>query len=148
MMGALETHLPRLHEQLMDMKSPRSAKEIARTYPDIESISIDYGVLEHAESKLVVEADFEWDDLGTFEAVARQVPRRPDGNRARGDALFLGARHSLVENDAPGMVVVSGLDGILVVRTGDTVLVMPRSEAEGVKDIVRQLEESGHEDLL
>ncbi|MAG58214.1 MAG: mannose-1-phosphate guanylyltransferase [Planctomycetes bacterium] len=148
MLDAIAEHLPELHAQLSNLGDPRSADELAEIYPDIEGISIDYGVLEHAEGRLCVEARYQWDDLGTFEAVARHAEKHGDGNLGRGDAMFLGCTGVLVDNDAEGLVVVQGLDDVLVVRTGDAVLVMPRSQAENVKDVVRELESRGHEDRL
>ena len=148
MLLAIESHLPELFRQLMSISDPRSADELARVYPDMEGISVDYGILERAEDVCVVEATFDWDDVGTFEAVARRATAHADGNLSRGDALFVGARGSLVENDGDGLVVVSGLDDVLVVRTADAVLVMPRAGAEGVKKIVEAVEDAGFDERL
>ncbi len=148
MLDAIQSHLPRLHEQLMSLTDPRDADELARVYPQLEAISVDYGVLEKAGNVHVIEAMFEWDDLGTFEAVARHATAHDGGNLARGEALFLDARGSLVENAEAGLVVVSGLDGVLVVRTRDAVLVMPREHAERVKGIVKHMEDAGLDDHL
>lgn len=148
MLGAIETHLPQLHGELMSMSDPKDPAELERVYANIEGISIDYGVLEKAEHVSVVEATFDWDDLGTFEAVARHATPHADGNLARGEALFVDASNSLVENDGDGLVVVSGLDDVLVVRTPDAVLVMPRKDAEGVKSVVKAVEEAGLHDRL
>jgi len=148
MLSSIETHLPELHGKLMAMSNPRDPEELARVYPEIDGISIDYGVLEKADDVKVVEATFDWDDVGTFEAVARHAIKYGDGNLARGDALFLESKGSLIENDGDGLVVVSGLDDVLVVRTGDAVLVMARKDAEGVKQIVKAVEDAGFDDRL
>lgn len=148
MLSAIETHLPELHGQLSSMSDPRDPAELARVYPEINGISVDYGVLEKADHVCVVEATFNWDDLGTFEAVARHAKKYGDGNLARGDALFLDCKGALVENDGDGLVVVSGLDDVLVVRTADAILVMPRKDSEGVKQIVKAVEDAGFEDRL
>lgn len=145
---ALARHLPELSAGLKGLADPRDEKELARVYPLLPKISIDYGVMERAERRVVVEADFDWDDLGTFEAVARHADVHADHNLSRGGAVFHDAVDSLVVNDAPGTVVLSGVEGLLVVRTGDTVLVMRRKDAERVKDVVRELESRGRSDLL
>jgi mannose-1-phosphate guanylyltransferase len=145
---ALQQHLPELARGLQQIQDPRDATELARVYPTLPKISIDYGVMERADRRVVVEADFDWDDLGTFEAVARHAEASAGHNLSRGGAVFHDATNSLVVNDAPGSVVLSGVDGLLVVRTGDTVLVMQRKDAERVKDVVRELEERGRSDLL
>jgi len=148
MLDAIGVHLPGLHQQLMSLADPRDALELERCYPQMEAISIDYGVLEKADNVHVIEALFHWDDLGTFEAVARHATAHDAGNLARGEALFLDSRGSLVENEPDGLVVVSGLDDVLVVRTPDAVLVMRRSDAERVKDVVRRVEDAGFDQRL
>lgn len=147
-LSELQRHLPALHAGLMSLKDPRSAAELQRVYPTLQKISIDYGVMEHAARRVVVEAGFDWDDLGTFEAVARHAQSAGDRNLARGSAVFHDAEGTLVVNDAPGTVVVSGVSDLLVVRTGDTVLVMRRSDAERVRDVVKELESRGLNHLL
>jgi len=148
MLSALEEHVPRVHRALLSMANPRDPAELARAYADMETISIDHGVLEKASDRLVVEATFAWDDLGTFEAVARHAVEQGDGNLARGDALFVDSKGSFVDNDADGIVVVSGLDDVLVVRTADAVLVIPRDRSEDVKEIVKELKSRGLEEHL
>ncbi|NRA95497.1 MAG: NTP transferase domain-containing protein [Planctomycetes bacterium] len=148
MLTAIAAHLPDLSAQLMSLSDPRSVDELARVYPKIDGISVDYGVLEKADHVCVVEAAFDWDDLGTFESVARHATPHGDSNLARGDAVFIDSRGSLIENDGDGIVVVSGLDDVLVVRTSDAILVMPREGAEGLKKIVKSVEDAGFGERL
>lgn len=147
-LGALERHLPELHDKLSKIEDPRSAAELERVYPGLPAISIDYGVMEHEKGKLVIESPFSWDDLGTFESVARHSERHDDSNLARGDVAFIDSEGSLVDNDSEGLVVLSGVKDLLVVRTNDAVLVMPRADAERLKDVVKQLDQLGHGDRL
>lgn len=147
-LSALQRHLPELHGQLAAIGNPASAEELAGVYPGLPAISIDYGVLEKEAGKLVIESAFEWDDLGTFEAVARHAEKHEDGNLSRGETCFIETKNCLVDNDGEGLVVVQGLEDVLVVRTNDAVLVMPRKEVQKVKDVVRELEERGFGDSL
>lgn len=147
-LDAMQRHLPDIHAGLAGIRDPWDPRDLEKTYPGLRKISIDYGIMEHAANKVVVEASFEWDDLGTFEAVARHATRVGGDNLAHGEAAFIGSRGSLVDNTAPGVVVVSGLDEILVVRTPDAVLVLPRSDAEKVKDVVKELKNRGLERYL
>lgn len=148
LLKSLEKHLPDLHEGLRRIKDPRDPTELEREYPALPKISIDFGILEKAENRLVVEATFDWDDVGTFDALARHLPSDAAGNVMRGDVVALDAKNVLVDNDAPGLVVVSGVSDVLVVRTGDVVLVLPRKDAEGVKQIVDRLAREGRHDVL
>ena len=140
---AMQMFLPEIHRDLEAMDDPRSPEELNRVYPDLKAISIDFGVLEKTRNRLVLEPDFEWDDLGTFESVARYVGTRRDTNSSRGDVLFLDSKGSLVDNDAEGVVVLSGVSDLLVVRTGDAILIMPRKDMEQVKSVVKEMERRG-----
>ncbi len=146
--AALAEHLPEMEAALDRLSDPRRAADLARVYPELPKISIDYGIMERASNRMVVEGRFEWDDLGTFEAVARHANRQGDHNLYRGEAVVHEAKGVLVDNDAPGLVVVSGLDDVLVVRTKDAVLVLPRRDAERVKDVVKELKARGLERYL
>ena len=70
-----------------------------------------------------------------------------DGNRRRGDTLAIDARDNLLYA-TEGTVTVLGVEGLVVVRTGDAVLVMPRDRAQEVRRIVRELERRRRADLL
>lgn len=145
---ALKTNLPDLYAGLMRIRDPRDPSELWREYPGLQRISIDFGVMERAKNRLCVEATFDWDDVGTFEALERYLAPDKDKNVARGEAVFYDAKNVLVDNDAPGLVVVSGVNDVMVVRTGDVVMVMPRKNAEGVKQVVERLTKEGRHDVL
>jgi mannose-1-phosphate guanylyltransferase len=147
-LSAIETHIPELHRGLLSIDDPRDPACLARAYSSLPRISIDYGVFEQARNRMVVEGRFEWDDLGTFEAVARHSERHADHCLSRGEAFFSDCRNVLVDNDLPGLVAVHGLDDILVVRTADAVLVLPRQDAQRVKELVRDLKAAGHDRYL
>lgn len=140
---ALAEHLPDIQSKLARIRDPRSGEDLKAVYPGLRRISIDFGVLEHCRDRVVIEPSIEWDDLGTFEAVARHAQLLDNGNRSRGETLILDGKGNLVDNDAEGLVVLSGVDGLLVVRTADAVLIMPRSQAESVKDLVKEIERRG-----
>jgi mannose-1-phosphate guanylyltransferase len=147
-LDAIKQHLPELHAGLMKIRDPRDAAELARVYPTLLKTSIDYGVLEHAKNQIVVEAPFQWDDVGTFEAVARYATPDASGNGCRGDVIAIDSKNTFVDNDAKGVVVLYGVEDLLVVRTADVVLVIPRKHAEKVKDLVDKLEKGGRGDVL
>jgi mannose-1-phosphate guanylyltransferase len=147
-LDAIAEHLPTLMEGLRHIRDPRDAGELRRVYPALLRTSIDYGVLEKAKNQIVVEAGFQWDDVGTFEALARYVKPDRAGNVTRGDTFLLDSQNNVVDNDTKGVVVLSGVSDLLVVRTGDVVLIVPRKQAEKVKSIVERLHQEGRNDVL
>jgi mannose-1-phosphate guanylyltransferase len=147
-LDALKLHVGDVFAGLSRLVDPRNPAEPPEVYAKLRRISFDYGVMEPALNKIVVEAAFEWDDLGTFEAVARHAERQSGGNLARGEAAFLDSHHCFVDNDTEGIIVVSGVDNLLVVRTQDAVLILPRQDAEKVKDVVKDLTRLGFDKYL
>ncbi len=124
---------------------------IAAIYPRLKSISIDYAVMERLGpvegSIATLPLDCGWSDLGSWEALAEILPSDPDGNRSRGDVLAIDATDNLLYADE-GTVAVLGVEGLAVVRTGDSVLVIPVERSQEVKRIVDELKRRRHTDLL
>jgi len=120
---------------------------LKRAYDQLPTISVDFGVMEHARDVEVLVAALDWDDLGSWDAVARH--RQPDerGNRARGDATLVGANNCIVDVE-DGHVALLGVSDLIVVRTGDTVLVARRGRGEDVRQVVDELKRTGREDLV
>ena len=112
-----------------------------RTLP---KISIDYALLERSDRVRVVEATFPWDDVGTWEAVARlRADRRDlDGNIGEEGAAFLDSSGSVVVRPAGAgekTIALFGGENLLVVETEDALLVCPRDRAQEVKQVVDHL---------
>lgn len=125
---------------------------VAERFPACESISIDHAVMERAERVAVVVARFEWDDVGSWDAAAKLADL--SGPSAAGpnvvEVVTAGAKGTFVRSDAPGrrVVAVVGVDDLMVVDTGDALLVCRRGAAQDVRSIVDQLRKRGLDDLL
>jgi mannose-1-phosphate guanylyltransferase len=109
----------------------------------LESISIDYAVMEKAADVAVIEAGFEWDDLGSWPAWARRRSRDLRGNVVEGRALALDSEGCVVlgGGDRP-VVVLGGRDLVVVQQEGGT-LVVPVGRADEVRRAVTELEARG-----
>ena len=103
-------------------------------------ISIDHAIMEHAQNVHVVPYSSDWSDLGDWRAMADQIPADDDGNRTTGPVTALDCTNTLLHTSAEGPELVGlGLRDLLVVATGDAVLVADRSKAQNVKDVVTAL---------
>ncbi|MHA6288869.1 mannose-1-phosphate guanylyltransferase/mannose-6-phosphate isomerase [Maricaulis sp. CAU 1757] len=112
------------------------------------SISFDYAVMERTDKAAVVPADIGWSDVGAWSALWDIAEDRDEaGNVARGAAHFVDARNCYVAG-GEAMVGVIGLDDVVVVATGDAVLVTRREASQEVKVIVERLKAEGRSDLL
>jgi mannose-1-phosphate guanylyltransferase / mannose-6-phosphate isomerase len=101
--------------------------------------SIDYAVMERTALAAVVPADMGWSDVGSWDAVWDNLERDADGNAISGHAIVLDSRNSLVRGDDSMLTALIGIDNVVVVTTGDAVLVASRDKAEKVKALVDQL---------
>lgn len=145
LLAELARHAPALAAGLAAMaREPARRDELYRALP---ALSIDIAVMEKTDRLAALPLDCGWDDLGSWQALYEVLAGDADGNRARGRLVALDARDNLVF--APeGTVALLGVEGLVVVHTGDAVLVLPRERAQEVRRLVERLEASGRHDLL
>jgi len=111
------------------------------------SISIDYAVMEKADNCAVVAGDFGWSDIGTWRAMAELYESDEAGNRVLGKAVLVESRNCFVQSDKR-LVAAVGVENLVIVDTGDAVLVADRDKAQDVKDVVDQLSDLEHEAVV
>ncbi|CAB1130086.1 Mannose-1-phosphate guanylyltransferase (GDP) [Candidatus Hydrogenisulfobacillus filiaventi] len=116
-------------------EDPGQAEDI---FPALPAISVDHGVMERVQPLYVLPADIGWDDLGTFAALARLLPRNDDQNAARGKAVFIDSQNVTAISDGP-VVSFIGVQDLVVVATPDAVLILPPDRAQDVRAVVEQL---------
>ena len=151
-MEQLEEHLPQLHDGLDEIDRqlglPAEQETINRVYQQIKSISIDYGVMEKASNVVVLPANFEWSDIGSWDEVYKLSSKDKDGN------VLSEQEHVLYESsgcliDVPNRSVAAvGLQNMIVVETEDALLVCARERAQEVKEIVELLKRKKKTELL
>lgn len=152
-LSAIEKLLPALGRNLREigdaLGTPRFPMALARAYSGIERVSIDYGVMEKAERVLMVEAPFEWDDVGSWAAAAERRGKDHAGNSLEGKCVSVETKDSLVlSSDPQHLVAVLGLEGYVVVHTADATLVCPKARAGDLKKLVEEIRQKGHEKHL
>lgn len=121
---------------------------LAREFAAIDPISIDYAVMEHANDVAVIEAPFEWDDLGGWQSLARLAGSDENGNTIIGRHLAFGTTGSIVRTDDRHLVVTLGLNDTIVVHTPNATLVASKHDEEQIRKVVKQLEELGWNEYL
>lgn len=114
------------------------------SFAQLEDISIDYAVMEKADNVAMVQARFDWSDIGSWRALADLAEPDANGNRALGDVITVDSRNCFVQS-ADRVVATIGLDNIMIVDTPDALLVSHRDQAQNVREVVKQLKASGHE---
>lgn len=148
----IEEYMPAMYASLMEIDhaigTPEEKKVLREQFEPMEAISIDFGVLEHARNCAVIPADqFGWTDVGSWDAWAEHF--RPDSanNLVQGDALLLDARDCIVKG-GERFIAVLGMDDLVVIDSGDAVLVCPRDRVQDVRKVVQELKAKGRTELI
>jgi len=109
-------------------------------FKECPSISIDYAVMEKAGNCAVVGGDFGWSDIGSWKAMSELYECDEAGNRIQGKAVLVESRNCFVQSE-DRLVAAVGVNDLVIVDTGDAVLVANRDRAQDVKEVVNQLSE-------
>jgi mannose-1-phosphate guanylyltransferase len=117
---------------------PLDRGDVAGFFRAVTPISIDVGLLERSSAVAVVPGAFAWDDVGTWQALARIRPKDTSGNVAVGPA-FLHEAHDCIVWSERDPIVVSGVQDLVVVQANGRILVMPASRAAGMKQLLDAL---------
>ena len=120
----------------------------ASEFEKIKGKSIDFAVMERHSNVCVIEAPFSWDDVGSWQAIARLIAPDADGNAADGPYLPIDSSNMIIRSEADHLVVTIGMKETIVVHTPDATLVAPKEEEERVREVVKQLTELGHQQYL
>jgi mannose-1-phosphate guanylyltransferase/mannose-6-phosphate isomerase len=131
------------HAGALNHESPiEFAREAFLLQPDI---SIDYAIMERAPRVAVVPATFDWSDIGSWKAMS-DLESEADaaGNRVRGQAIIVESENCYIQSDTR-MVAVVGVKDLVIVDTGDAVLVADRERAQQVKLVVERLRATNHD---
>jgi mannose-1-phosphate guanylyltransferase/mannose-6-phosphate isomerase len=105
--------------------------------------SIDYAQMEKTKMAGVVEGRFRWSDIGSWDAVFEIAEHDAGGNAVHGPAVVMDCENCLIHSDRR-LTTVLGAKDLVVVTTADAVFVLPREQAERVKDLVTRLKEARH----
>lgn len=114
------------------------------SFAALPDISVDYAVMEKAARRAVIPASFDWNDIGSWKAISDLDPGDDAGNRTVGPAVLVDTRNCYVQSKGR-LVAAVGVDDLVIVDTGDAVLVSTRSKAQAVKQVVDELRSQRNE---
>ncbi|MFP8489851.1 mannose-1-phosphate guanylyltransferase [Gracilimonas sp. Q87] len=139
-----EKHLPGMYKKVLKANDGlfevNHKESIDQFYQSCESISIDYGIMEHAKEVFVVPGDFGWNDVGSWTAVYDLGEKDETGNVVKSqNSTFSETNNSYVYSESGKMISLVGVDNVAVVETEHAILVCNLENAQNVKDIVEQL---------
>ena len=136
-------HLPGHHKGLSEISrlleaGTGSSDRIEEIYGSLESISVDYGIMEHGDRVAVIPAAMGWSDVGSWETVRELLDKDENGNVLQGDVLALDTRDCLVRSE-DRLVATLGVEGLVVVDTTDALLVCNEARSQEVRAIAERL---------
>ncbi len=138
-MEEMARHLPG-HVQGLEQTTAllgNPAKEASRAetiYTRLESISVDYGIMERSDRVAVIPAEMGWSDVGSWAALRELLQKDESGNVLQGDVLAIDTRDCLIRSE-DRLVATLGLEGLVVVDTADALLICPEDLSQEVKKI-------------
>lgn len=141
-MTEFERQMPALHRQLTDIDAAigtaQEKEVLERVWRDVENQTIDYGIMEGAQNVAVIPVDIGWSDVGSWATLLDILPGDEDGNVVTGHHLGVDTQRTLVYSPHR-LVATIGLEDMIVVDTGDALLVCRKDRAQDVKKIVDAL---------
>jgi mannose-1-phosphate guanylyltransferase len=147
----IDRYMPGLSQGLLRIQPALHTADaqsvIAKVFEGLDSVSIDYGIMEKAERTFVVPGDFGWSDVGSWDALPDVWTTNQDRNTCRGQVMTLDSTGNIVYDDS-GLTALIGVEQMIVVRVQNAVLVCRRDQAQRVKEIVDELEQKGLTDYM
>jgi mannose-1-phosphate guanylyltransferase len=131
---------PQLADFISQLRAPENfEKALRERFTKLPRISFDYAIMEKADRVLVVEASFDWDDIGSWRAVANYFQKDKQGNAANRAITALDSSNNIVFEEDSTSVALLGVHDLIVVRTQDALLICHRHEAERIKDLIGEI---------
>ncbi len=144
MLEAYQEFLPDMYEIFNDISDSYDTEQertsIENVYSLCRNISVDNGIIEKVDNRYVIKASFDWSDLGTWGSVYDHLEKDYLKNGIQGNAMIFEASDNMVRiSDPKKLVVLNGLEGFIVVDTGDVLMICKKEKEQEIKEIVKEV---------
>lgn len=150
-LDCFKAYMPSTYEGLMKIKDSVGTSEqdtvLEKEFPNLESQSVDYGIMEKAENIYILPGSFGWDDVGSWLAVGRIKKNDENGNVVNGNVVTVNTKDCVIEG-ADKLIATVGLRDIVIVDTKDATLVTTKENAGEIKQVLAKLRENGKNEYL
>lgn len=143
----LPEHYKKLAKALRHRSDPTFYPRLEKAYARLPELSFDKAVLEKSSPIYVVKGDFDWDDIGSLNALAKTFASGEGGNRVKGDHLEIDTANSVIYSEEIPIATI-GVENMIIAATKDSILVCPRDRAQDIKSLVGLLEKRGYKNLI
>ncbi|MDP2043710.1 MAG: sugar phosphate nucleotidyltransferase, partial [Candidatus Omnitrophota bacterium] len=141
----VKKYLPKLYANLQMVNS---VNDIPKVWPRIDSVSVDYGIMEHSKRIALIPANFYWTDLGSWDALSEIFPKDKKGNITNGDTLNLDSQGVCVFARGNRLVSTIGIKDTVIADTPDALLVCDRNKTQAVKKLVGMMKSLNRKERL
>jgi mannose-1-phosphate guanylyltransferase len=148
-----QRQMPEFYAQLAEVEAalgtPGYERTLKRVWPQVAKQTIDYGVMEGAESVAVIPVDIGWSDVGSWASLPELLPSDEAGNVAVGQHVEIDTRDTLVFAGSENRLIATiGVEGLVIVDTEDALLICAKEREQDVRAMVKRLEEMGRSEWL
>lgn len=148
-LAELRKHKPDLAAGVERIAAAWPDEQVLRdAYPTLEKISIDFAVMEHAAEVLVLQAPYQWDDVGSWLALERMHAQDGDGNTVMAEHCGIRTTNCVIAGESGRLIATIGVKNLLIIQDGDATLVADRRDESNVKAIVEKLNQEKRETFL
>lgn len=146
-----KSYMPSTFDGLMKIKAAigtdAETEVLNSEFPNLESQSVDYGIMEKAENIYILSGNFGWDDVGSWLAVARIKNSDENNNVVNGNVVTVNTQDCVIEG-SDKLIATVGLRDIIVVDTPDAILISTKENAGEIKQVLAKLRETNKEQYL
>lgn len=139
----LEVNRPEIHAAVTQIanawETPQRLSVFQKEYEAITGVSIDYAVMETAPERMVLQASYQWDDVGSWLALERHNPQDATGNTVQGRHLGIDTKGCVIAAEGNHLIATINVSDLLIVQVGDATLVARKQDEARVKEIVERL---------
>lgn len=154
-MAEFEHQMPELYAKLQQIKESwhedQPIEKIEAVWPTITPQTIDYGIMEHAKQVAVIPSvDLGWSDVGSWESFFDALEPDESGNIVlRGTPVTVDTHGTLICGDDPDRLIVTiGVNDLVIIESGNAILVCDRKHAQQVRDVIDHLKQTDRKDYL
>ncbi|MCX7420447.1 MAG: mannose-1-phosphate guanylyltransferase [Planctomycetia bacterium] len=149
---AIEQHAPDVNARLNALRpaigTAQWSEILCAEFPRMPSISIDYAVLEKAAEVCVLPATFEWDDVGSWQAMTRLLPQDEAQNTVDGPFCSVNTNGCVVATSNDHLIATYGVRDLIIVHTPTVTLVADKHDESAMRQLVAELERRGLSEYL
>lgn len=147
----MEHYMPDLYKGLIrisdSIDSETESEVLNDEYSKFESVSIDYGIMEHAKSIYTIPGNFGWDDVGSWTALERINISDDEGNIIKGNIVSVDTKKCIIQGNDK-LIATVGVENLVVVDTDDATLICSKDKCQEIKTLLKEMKQQNKDDYL